>query len=258
MLDAFGGGDRRGPDDARRPIPTDLVQPPRPLQPPQEDEFEDPFENDETMEYEPQGPIPRAEPVDMDPLDRPNPRIRQRDDDDLPDNRAPKWQKYEDPIRSPPKRKREDIDILLLETPVNSVQEQRIQEALGKRRPPRRLLELQQSMDLHRGRPGEPYWWEHILGRNVGPLSEVSTWEEAVADSPEAVAAWYHDLQYDLATTATELAEADRDFLQRLEAVPAEERGLTWNLTHDVIASGVGVPYGYISNSIRDIIRDFY
>jgi len=122
--------------------------------------------------------------------------------------------------------------------------------------PPQPLVDLQRRWDDERGREARPWFWEQWLGRNVGPFSEVSTYEEAEESGPEAVAAWYHDLEYDGAETLADFAEADRRFLDRIQARPVHERGPGWHLIDRVIRSGAGTMYGYMYNKITNTIRD--
>ena len=276
MEDAYGGGDRRDGEHHGRPdwageggYPDEPV----PMAPPPAEEgllawdqvvgFDEDEEEEENAAQEDYGPPLPPEPIDLDELDRPIPRPHKRKSDES------------ETLVSPPRVKRgrgeKDTDVLLLETPLREgslgiprhggaeerQKRKRIEEAKGLLPPPEELVALQESMDTARGRPGEPWLFEAITGRNVGPFSEVSSYEQAVKAGPESVAAWYHDLEYDKAQTMEDFAEADRGFLQRLQAVPKEDRGVVWNLTYDTIASGVGRPYGWTYNTVRDIIRNW-
>lgn len=198
---------------------------------------EDPFEDDTTMVYEPQPLQP--------------PRLNTLDEVEFV---------------SPPRPKRKDV-FDLSEQPKSKkhwwdVRDTRLRR--GKRKPlldqpPRQQplthaehVALQQRLAAELGHEPQPKFWEKWLGRNVGPLSEVSTYEQAVAEGPISVAAWYHDLQYDQSRTLDDFANADREFIWRLDQVPEEERDGVWHLAHSAIRAGLGKPWGYAYNLIKD------
>lgn len=77
--------------------------------------------------------------------------------------------------------------------------------------------------------------------RNAGPWNTVSSYDEAVAEGPVELAAWYHDLAYSAANNNSELLKAaDDEFLWKLNQVPPEQRDLKWFLARTAINYGLG------------------
>lgn len=96
---------------------------------------------------------------------------------------------------------------------------------------------------LPKGAPGTEHRREFdfkALGVvNAGPGNTVSSFDEAVADGPVAVAAWIHDIQVAAATNRQEREQADADFIDFLEQVPEVKRDGAWHVAYRAIKSGV-------------------
>lgn len=107
---------------------------------------------------------------------------------------------------------------------------------------------------------------ERIFGRNVGPNNWLSSYAQAYAEGPISLAAWRHDLAYDIAihdTTNTldiaeRLRQADERMRTDLLQVPPGRRGFLWHAIDTVLASGIGEGYGRayrLWRQVHDIAR---
>jgi len=103
---------------------------------------------------------------------------------------------------------------------------------------------------LPKGTPGTQHrkeWDMKWLGVvNAGPGNTVSSFDEAVADGPIAVAAWIHDIQVSAAANAAERKQADIDFIDFLDQVPPIKRDGAWHVAREAIASGIQNIYYYL------------
>lgn len=100
------------------------------------------------------------------------------------------------------------------------------------------------SVELPKGFPGTEgrIEWRGFpfRNRNAGLWNTVSSLEEARAEGPVALAGYYHDNAYMMAENIEQIDEADRQFLESLNAIPWGERNALWMFYYMGIASHAG------------------